>query len=427
MKTQDNEMQIRFNAKGLVKPLVCVALLALTCVLFSAGISNKVVASDNYNALINQAISLQDDELEDRRDERDQALEDAQEAADMVEELSSQADALSGELAELNALSEEQMTQYEEIAEQYAAALVAKAEALDVYVTSQDELIAEREHFSQQISTMYEYQNTSTLEIMLQSDSIAGFFTNMEIMTLIADAQSQVVDEMQIALDNATMQAEIALQQAADMEAIAQEKQEQLAELEERIGVTTAALDDINTQIDEYERQEDELNALAATLDSQIYALQNPTPASSGSSSGSAGSGSGALSWPTWTTTITSYYGYRTHPVYGTTRFHSGIDIGATFGDTVMAAASGTVILVSTPCPGCNWGGTGYGNYVVIDHGDGLATLYGHMRSVYVSTGDYVNCGDAIGEVGSTGTSTGAHLHFEVRVNGSTVDPLGYL
>ena len=92
-----------------------------------------------------------------------------------------------------------------------------------------------------------------------------------------------------------------------------------------------------------------------------------------------------------------------------------------------MAAASGTVIIVSTPCPGCNYGGSGYGNYVVIDHGDGLSTLYGHMTDVYVSNGSYVNAGDSIGTVGSTGTSTGAHLHFEVRVNGTTVSPRDYL
>ena len=92
-----------------------------------------------------------------------------------------------------------------------------------------------------------------------------------------------------------------------------------------------------------------------------------------------------------------------------------------------MAAASGTVIVVDTPVPGQSWGGSGYGNYVVIDHGNGVSTLYGHCTSVYVSNGQTVSAGEAIGTVGSTGTSTGSHLHFEVRINGERVNPVNYL
>ena len=115
------------------------------------------------------------------------------------------------------------------------------------------------------------------------------------------------------------------------------------------------------------------------------------------------------------------------HPIYGNTRFHSGIDIGAGFGDTIMAAASGTVIYVETPVPGQSWGGSGYGNYFIIDHGNGVSTLYAHCTNVYVSNGQTVSAGEAVGTVGSTGGSTGSHLHFEVRVNGQRVDPLSCL
>ena len=92
-----------------------------------------------------------------------------------------------------------------------------------------------------------------------------------------------------------------------------------------------------------------------------------------------------------------------------------------------MAAASGKVILVSEPVEGKNKGGSGYGNYCIIDHGNGYTTLYGHARDIYVKEGQKVSRGQSIGEVGSTGTSTGAHLHFEVRINGGTVNPLNYL
>ena len=224
------------NKTMLIKSIVCVVMIAVGVVLISTGLGHRVAASDNYQVLLQRAVELQDDELEDRRNERDQALADAQAAAEMASELSAEAGELSGELEELNQLSEEQMAQYQIIAQQLADALIAKAEALDRYVVAQDNLAAEQETFSTQISVMYEYQNTSTLEIMLQSDSIAGFFTNMEIITLIADAQAQAVDNMQVALDDAQAQADYALQEATDMENAARERQEQLQELEDRIG-----------------------------------------------------------------------------------------------------------------------------------------------------------------------------------------------
>ncbi len=92
-----------------------------------------------------------------------------------------------------------------------------------------------------------------------------------------------------------------------------------------------------------------------------------------------------------------------------------------------MAAASGTVIYVETPVPGQNWGGSGYGNYFIIDHGNGYMTVYAHACEVACSTGDYVSQGDTIAYCGSTGNSTGPHVHFEIRVDGTQVDPLGYV
>lgn len=429
-----------------------------------------VLASDNLIQRIEVLRFDTEDELEARRSQRDEAVAQAQAAASRVSALAGQASALSGELAELNQLSEEQREQYEVISAQLAAALVAKTEALDAYIDAQDNLAATELMFQERLSVMFEYQNKSTLEVLLESDSIAGFFTNMEIITLISDADAQAVDQMEVALENAEMQREIALQEADEMQAIADEKQAQLDELEARIGVTTEALADISCELDSWTAQENSLEALAASLDQQIYALQaqydaevaaaatsttttttaaeteetmtsetsalteetaetaeapaetaDPTPVPTANTSGV------SLQWPTWCHTITSYFGYRTHPIYGNTRFHSGIDIGAGFGDTIMAAASGTVIYVEYPVPGQNWGGSGYGNYFIIDHGNGVSTLYAHCTNIYVSNGQAVSAGEAVGTVGSTGGSTGAHLHFEVRVNGDRVDPLGCL
>ena len=427
-----------------------------------------VRASDNILERANIFLFDTQDELEERRNEREAAVAQAQAASSRVAALAGQASALSGELAELNQLSEEQREQYEVISAQLAAALVAKTEALDAYIDAQENLEATELLFQERLSVMFEYQNKSALEVLLESDSIAGFFTNMEIITLISDADAQAVDQMEVALENAEMQREIALAEADEMQQIADEKQAQLDELEARIGITTEALADISCELDSWTAQENSLEALAASLDQQIVTLQaqydaevaaaatattatsattsmtsetsesavatdpldpnatptvapTPTPVPTASTSGV------SLQWPTWCHTITSPFGYRTHPIYGNTRFHSGIDIGAGFGDTIMAAASGTVIYVETPVPGQNWGGSGYGNYFIIDHGNGVSTLYAHCTSVYVSNGQSVSAGEAVGTVGSTGGSTGSHLHFEVRVNGDRVDPLGCL
>ena len=138
------------------------------------------------------------------------------------------------------------------------------------------------------------------------------------------------------------------------------------------------------------------------------------------------GIGSGVLGWPLdgggWHYVLSSLYGMRFHPILQEWRSHNGIDILANYGDAIYAAQGGTVVTANTD----GWG-SGYGNYVVIDHGNGLSTLYGHMSSVAVSAGDTVYQGQVIGYVGTTGMSTGPHLHFEVYYYGVLQDPENYL
>jgi murein DD-endopeptidase MepM/ murein hydrolase activator NlpD len=113
---------------------------------------------------------------------------------------------------------------------------------------------------------------------------------------------------------------------------------------------------------------------------------------------------------------ITSYFGYRYHPILHFTRFHAGLDIGAGWGSPIVAAADGQVV-------GAGWGG-GYGREVQIAHGGGVTSIYGHMSGIVAQPGSYVRAGQLIGYVGSSGLSTGPHLHFEVRQGGQPVNPL---
>lgn len=128
--------------------------------------------------------------------------------------------------------------------------------------------------------------------------------------------------------------------------------------------------------------------------------------------------GSGQLMYPT-IGPVTSNFGWRTHPILGTERFHAGIDFGADYGSLIYASARGRVIYA-------DWYG-GYGNSVIIDHGNGMTTLYAHCSELYVKDGDIVEKGQPISAVGSTGFSTGPHLHFELRANGEPIDPAAYL
>ena len=152
-----------------------------------------------------------------------------------------------------------------------------------------------------------------------------------------------------------------------------------------------------------------------ATRDRAPAAQPEPEPAAPAAPPTSSSSG---FLWPA-DGVKTSDFGWRTHPIFGTGRLHAGIDIGAAYGSPISAAASGTVVSAGAM--------SGYGNVVVLDHGGGIATLYAHQSSVAVGTGQAVQRGQTIGYVGSTGYSTGPHLHFEVRVNGTPVDPMGYL
>lgn len=195
---------------------------------------------------------------------------------------------------------------------------------------------------------------------------------------------------------------------AARLQAQADEHEGVLADLESDEQQYAAAIDELAAESD----------AIRGRL-ADIAATEQADAGSSGGSSGGAAvtpsSSSGRFQWPV-NGALTSGFGYRTHPVLGTQRLHAGVDFGAGTGTPIVAADGGTVV-------SAGWHG-GYGNAVIIDHGGGVATLYGHQSRLAVSSGTGVSRGQVIGYVGSTGMSTGPHLHFELRLNGVPNDPM---
>ena len=202
----------------------------------------------------------------------------------------------------------------------------------------------------------------------------------------------------------------------ADLAQVLQERSSALEAQQAVLAEKEALLANAESNKNRYEQIVAQLNADDDRIQSILAA--RAAVASTGGGSVALPTGGGQLLWPT-NGPLTSSYGYRTHPIFGDSRLHTGIDIGAPYGAPVIASDAGVVAYVGAM--------SGYGNTVVVDHGGGLATTYNHLAGYQVSSGQSVARGQAIATVGCTGYCTGPHLHFEVRVDGSPVDPLPYL
>ena len=233
---------------------------------------------------------------------------------------------------------------------------------------------------------------------------------DMELIATIKDEQNQVAAAKAILEEERARQAQLQAQSAAKKEEIEKHKAEQqvlLAKAQNDKATAEAALAELQASS----------NAITAKL-RQRAAERAAAAGSGGAASYQPVSGSGVFMWPV-SGPITSPFGYREHPIFGRQILHSGIDIGVDEGTPVAAADSGVVV-------DADWLG-GYGYAVIIDHGNGLSTVYGHNSSLLVSAGQSVSKGQIIAYSGSTGNSTGPHCHFEVRSGGEPVDPMGYL
>jgi murein DD-endopeptidase MepM/ murein hydrolase activator NlpD len=269
---------------------------------------------------------------------------------------------------------------------------------------------------------IYEYGDMTYLNTLIAARSFSEFVERWQDLRLLIAANERAVRARKAA------QARVAAIQA-DLERTRMELQrEQQAQEEARSQLNSLADERRNlvelasvrrrsvaSEVAEIESlsasEESALEGLILQREREIEAQRRAAGIAGGIESEGAG---GSFSWPV-TGTITSPFGWRSNPFGGSPEFHQGLDIAAPSGTTVTAAAGGTVIMAQ-------WYG-GYGNYVLIDHGGGYSTGYGHLSAIYVSNGQNVQRGQAVGAVGSTGQSTGPHLHFEVRIAGKPVDP----
>jgi len=260
---------------------------------------------------------------------------------------------------------------------------------------------------------IYESGQISHLELLFQSSDLSDFVTRIEYFSklvendrqLLADIEAQKVkinqkkSELQVKRDQA---AKIEAQAAAVSIDLEKKKSQQRDALDQNLKAQKAAFDEV-----------DRLEAESKALSEKVRELQ-------AAQAGKGKVGNGTIStWPVpGYYQISSSFGWRTHPITKKRSLHTGTDIVAPTGAKIHAAGAGVVIVAG-------WN-TAYGNMTIIDHGSGISTLYGHQSRLDVSEGQAVDANQVIGAVGSTGWSTGAHLHFEVRVGGNTTDPLQY-
>ncbi len=330
--------------------------------------------------------------------------------------------ALKNALDEKNAITVKQILNLNEQIELHTQLIEQKTEEVDAAQKVADEQL---EKYKVRVRAMEESGRYSYIEVLFGASSIGEF------LSLIDDIGDIMRSDKE--LENAYRQSVEELKSVkAEYEEAKAEMEDSKAELvalkaqqEKDIAEATAVISSLQSDISSNSSVLNELSAQEQALNSEIQKKvaelnkqqEDAKKNTGGSSGGGSATGTGNLVWPSYCTYITSRQGPRTHPVTGEYKNHGGTDIGASYGSAIYAADSGTVVYSSD-----GWNG-GWGNYVMIDHGNGMQTLYAHMSSRAVSVGQTVSAGQTIGYVGSTGMSTGPHLHFEMYINGSRIDP----
>lgn len=294
------------------------------------------------------------------------------------------------------------------------ALLAAKTEELNAAEEACDKQF---DSFKTRARIMYENGATTYIELLFSVGSFSEFFSGLEIIASILEYDTKVLNERKAAREQiAARKTEI-----EGILADQQTRKQTLDEMQSALNVKKQSQSMLLSQFSEREEKLKKQVAEQIAEENRIQALIN-SAVSSQSSTAKSGTvtGTGTMQWPCPSTRrLTSYFSTRQHPIDGVTKMHNGIDIAGGMGVDIVAADSGTVLFAGNS--------SSYGKYIVISHGNGITTLYAHCSQLLVSAGASVTKGQTIAKVGSTGKSTGPHLHFEVSVNGTRRNPLDYV
>lgn len=367
-----------------------------------------------------------DDQVQDLQGQIDSSRLEQENWQQVIEDVSAKLKQIQADLDAANARLQSIQTKQAEINAQIAQTQneIVKMEA---YLKTRQDVLNRR------VRAIYMHGQLNYLEVILGANSFSDFANRVELLKRVIRSDYNLILEIQkqkAAIEAKKAQLE---EDKRQLDALAAEAEKTRQEIAKKKAEQQKVLDAAKSNKAAAAQMEQDLNAqlasvrnliqqrLAAAEAARQAAQQQAASDDEGGGGGSDDNyvqGTGAMGWPC-SGPITSPFGYRTHPIFGTTIFHAGIDIGVDYGTPIHAADSGVVVY-------SGWI-SGYGNAVIIDHGGGISTLYGHNQSLAVSEGQSVSKGSVIAYAGSTGNSTGPHCHFEVDVNGSPVNPLGYL
>ena len=303
----------------------------------------------------------------------------------------------------------------------------------------QKDLEEKQSLLDERLSAAY-MNNANTYLEALFSGGIVNFVSNYDMIKQIAEYDNNLIKSVKDTKQSLEQEKEKVEKVKSEKEEKKNELKKLQQEKQKKVDSLTAEQKDIQKKLEDYNAEMKKLEKLEkeqiekekkakkeAEEKARIENTKNNNTTNNNGGSNSGGSSNptqstGAFMWPVPSShRISSNYGYRIHPIYHTKKLHAGIDIAAAGGADIVAADSGTVILSSFGYNG------GYGNYVIISHGNGVTTRYAHCSNLYVKVGQTVTKGQTIAAVGTTGSSTGNHCHFEVRINGESKNPLNYV
>lgn len=383
--------------------LRCLAAFVLALAVVTADLSPvAAVTWADVNDLKDEAGDLADQRKE-LESQLDALADDKSEALKRKDLLDQQITNLSSQIRNVEA----QISTYETLITQTEAEL---AEA-------QEKEEAQYELFCRRVRDMEKRGTVSYWSVLFRATSFTDLLGRLDIINEIMDADQAVIDELK------ALQEEIETKKT-ELETSKKESEAAKADLVTKkndldVQRTKAnqLVQEIESNESEYQSTLDAIEAEEESIQKKIVQLSQQLAAQNGSSSSAA---LGGYIWPVSSRRITSPFGNRNTGIAGASTNHKGVDIGGVYYTSQVHAAKAGTVIISTYS-------SSYGNYVVVSHGSGNTTLYAHMSSRSVSVGDYVNQGDVLGITGSTGISSGPHLHFEITENGTRVNPLNYL
>ena len=414
------------DPKLLVRILAGIMALVMVLGLILSIIPTSVLAAKSSSEIREEIDALEDEQMniwikmDELEAEQDDNWEDIEGMVAQKDNIDQQIGLLNTEILNIN----QQITGY-------SLLIAEKQTELDDAQMKLDQLSEENKA---RIRAMEEEGTISYWSVLFKANSFTDLLDRLNMIQEIAAADERRLEEM----NQAAEEVEAARAELEAEKTQLESSREELKAAQEDLEIKRAEADEILTELNEIKRElaakyeemeaeEQSFSALIAGLEQEYTEAKEKEEeerrkqeqANSGGSASNAPSGDGSWYTPCSYTVLTSAYGWRVHPITGKNSFHNGVDLANVTGTPIYSAKSGTVTAAG-------YNGV-YGYYVTINHGDGFSTLYGHLTNYIVSVGQSVSGGQTIGYMGSTGWSTGPHLHFTIYYNGNTVNPMDYI